>query len=406
MVKSSGRLTKGGRTRPVPSQSAPPEKRSRKRLTPDEKVEIVLERFGGFKDRGKPIEISKLAKERKRDPAVISRAIISAFCDGLVEVRKIPDLPVEPQRMSNLEAAMSEKFPQLLSAIVIDAEGTSDYVHQLLGKAMAKLIAFGTVFRDDDVICVGSGRGVYYALEPLGGLPPLRAKGVTLMSLTGTAYPRFHDKTAHLRLDADFNTNLFARAFADEVTMRLTSHRIAYEDPKLLISLKRTSCLGPDRWKSISPAHALVGVGVLSSGHRFYDACTDPVDNTEGMLAPIHAALTELIHLLERDKEILRDFCPVADIAHHLFYVPLPKEVDAKIPMETKEAIQRLIAKINDQLFTVTEEQLKTIKTIMLVAGTKRKALAIKELLLNESYNIRFLCTDRAAADEILRSRG
>jgi len=43
------------------------------------------------------------------------------------------------------------------------------------------------------------------------------------------------------------------------------------------------------------------------------------------------------------------------------------------------------------------------VENIILIAGTTSKALAIRELLIRERFNIRFLCTDKLTAAEILK---
>ena len=67
--------------------------RERRAFTPELIADIALKRFSGLKD-GAPTPISKLAKEYSRDRTVISRAIVRAFREGLVEVRKV-DGPIQ-----------------------------------------------------------------------------------------------------------------------------------------------------------------------------------------------------------------------------------------------------------------------------------------------------------------------
>lgn len=59
-----------------------------------------------------------------------------------------------------------------------------DGVHRILGEATARLLSTGPLFRDGDVIGLGSGRGVYYTVDALTRLPALRVSDVTLVSLT------------------------------------------------------------------------------------------------------------------------------------------------------------------------------------------------------------------------------
>src|SRR5216684_2882360 len=121
---------------------------SRIKLEDEDKIEIALRRFAGYSESGKPIDIATLAKQYKRDPAVISRAILSAFREGLIEIRKVSRRPQESHRVLDLAQQLLEASTQLVSAIVIDAaaneagddnSGIDDRVHQQLGQAMARL---------------------------------------------------------------------------------------------------------------------------------------------------------------------------------------------------------------------------------------------------------------------------
>ena len=69
------------------------------------------------------------------------------------------------------------------------------------------------------------------------------------------------------------------------------------------------------------------------------------------------------------------------------------------------EGVQHLIDKINSRMLNVTAAQLESINNIIVVAGTSRKALAIRELLEHSQYNIRYLCTDSIAARKILEAQ-
>jgi DNA-binding transcriptional regulator LsrR (DeoR family) len=55
-------------------------------------------------------------------------------------------------------------------------------------------------------------------------------------------------------------------------------------------------------------------------------------------------------------------------------------------------------------LLTVTTAQLREVKTIILVAGGRRKAMAIHHLLAKEELNIRYLCTDEETAKTLIDS--
>src|SRR5438132_312890 len=74
----------------------------RRPLTAALKASIAVDRFKGLSDGGTPTPIKQLAEGYGRDPAVISRAIASAFQERLVEVLRI-DIPEEPLPCQDLE---------------------------------------------------------------------------------------------------------------------------------------------------------------------------------------------------------------------------------------------------------------------------------------------------------------
>jgi len=160
--------------------------------------------------------------------------------------------------------------------------------------------------------------------------------------------------------------------------------------------------LDRDTWKTTVPNLAVVGVGVFSQGHRFYQEVTAASNLREKRLAPILGDLRELKNKMEQavDKSQAERYVPVADVCNRLFYVKPPPDVS--INLEREKQIKALIDRINDKLLCTSEEQLKDIKQLMLVAGTLKKAQAIKQLLEEGKYNIRIICVDEEAAEAIL----
>ena len=384
-------------------------KKSRQRrrpMTDAEKIQLVMERFGGVKTGKRPTALSELAVKYGRDEAVISKAVASAFREGLVEIR---ERPADPPRLESIEKKLTDYF-DLLEAIVVEDQGPTsdegqskslnrnDAIHATLGRAMARVIAGGFVFRDGDVVGVGSGRGVYYTVDSLRQLPRLRAKNVVLGSLTGAVHARDHAQRINLTLDADTHVALLGPCFTQSVTLHLASHPIIFP------GVRKTIWFSDQHWHDEPPTHALIGVGVLAPGHRFFEDAGINTQHREPILAPIQSDLESLVKLcgdVERSKGVdSRIYCPVADIANCLFYVQPPP--GANIKNDTQREIERLVGKINDQLLNVNRQQLQQVGQIMLVAGTPKKAVAIRRLLDDDRYNIRFLCTDRDTAEQIL----
>ena len=138
----------------------------------------------------------------------------------------------------------------------------------------------------------------------------------------------------------------------------------------------------------------------MSAGHRFYDEIT--AGQPEPILVPLHAQFSELIDCCRKANPGRNpSYCPVADLSNNLFYVRPPGGMT--VPAGVEDRIHELISDINPRLLNVPESTLKETGTLLLVAGTRQKALAIRELLTSDSYRIRFLCTDRSAAETILK---
>jgi hypothetical protein len=93
-------------------------------------------------------------------------------------------------------------------------------------------------------------------------------------------------------------------------------------------------------------------------------------------------------------------YVPVADVCNRLFYVNPPAGIS--ISAEKQKQIKALIQNINEKLLCPSEEGLSDIKQLMLVAGTLKKAQAIKQLLEEDKYKIRIICVDQEAAEAIL----
>ena len=94
-------------------------------------------------------------------------------------------------------------------------------------------------------------------------------------------------------------------------------------------------------------------------------------------------------------------YCPVADIANHLLYIP-----SSRIPESARANIKNYIKEINRRLIAFDDLQISKTP-IMLVAGTLEKADAIHHLLTSRnSFTVKGLCTDAATADAILKLHG
>ena len=375
-------------------------------LTADDKIRITVERFAPMIQGHKPEAVRLLAKRYKRDAAQITKAIQAAFREGLVELA-VAD-PSEPgKHVEDLEDALYQKYKGTLRrAIVVRSQprapdenhpALDDMVHRELGRAMAGHISSGAVFRDGDWIGLGSGRGVYYTVEALMQFPRLRILNVTLLSLTGAVHARDHAQLLNTRLDADIHLGLFGMSFESGAVLRAQS--IDYP-----IAITEGSSGGIIGAEELGKARVLVGVGVLAPGHRFYDYChqrgtQSPADAN---LAPIQVPLGKLVSICDEIQKTFPFYFPVGDICNALFCVKAPGGVN--IPPLLMKKLLEAIAEVNRHLRNVRTAELRNVSEIVLVAGTTKKAAAIRQLL-DEGYPIRQLCTDSAAAEEILNPK-
>ena len=380
------------------------DRRSRRRISNEDAVAITLAKFRSHPPRS----LDDLAEEFDREPAVISRTITRAFRDGLVEVMPAR-YSVPPPRKESLERRLLERYEGLSGCIVLDSQepttpADDDRLHDYLGGAMAALIASGTVFRDKDVIGLGSGRGVYHTVRNLGAHAPLKAR-VTLCSLTGQVHPRDHSEQVNVLMDADIHLGMLGVCFKDQVTLHPISHAIVCGTADEARRVLNQSRLSEAAWKAGLPTHALVGVGVLAEGHRFYRHVKTGASARSHLLRSIEGPLEQLVKICDIISGAGTPFyCPVADIANRLFFVPPPDGVRlpsglGKDTLERK--VKSLIDDINSRLVTVRGAQLHQIAHIMLVAGSRRKAGAVRQLLLDQ-YPLRFVCVDQQLATELL----
>lgn len=398
-------------------------RKPKQRLSDEERIQFALERYAPLRKGERRKDIKLIATKYSRQPAVVQKAIQAAFARGLVDIVQVK-FP-SPTRLPEYEEKLLENFPKLHRAIVVEVLPASsssqderalfgDKVHEQLGKAVAEIISSNTVIDDNDVIGIGSGRGVFYVLQALRSLEKLRARNVTAISLTGDVYARSHaywrqstsagPQSTTCQLDADDHLSILSSSFLGPLNPGPLSRSIAWEHGEVIKMVKKT-VLDQDEWEKHIPDIGLVGVGVLSEGHRFYQEAKSPPGQHNQPLKPILSDLQVLSHRIEELSRYssISTYVPVADICNRLFYVRPPTGV--RISKEQETQIVALIEGINDKLLTATDVQLSQIRRLILVAGTQKKALAIKQLLEEDKFNIRIVCMDQSAAEEILKAR-
>jgi DNA-binding transcriptional regulator LsrR (DeoR family) len=378
--------------------------KKRRPIQSQEKAEIAVERFAGYRKEGKPTSITALATKYDRAPAVIVRSIKSALQDGLVEIRRTAGAG-SPALHEGLAEKLKSAFPNLRRVLVVQPiprrpaskDPIDDPLNIDLGKAIAKMLA-QTEMIDDEAWAIGSGRACWRSLAALRDLDPkLRAK-THLVSLTGNFFNR-PDTTMGFWLSADHNAALFASCFDDSVRpyvrQELIMAPLVYAEAAAMENARKTTALADDCWKELHVKKGLIGVGEsLTPGHKFFDS-------SSGDLKPVHADMTILRNVC--DKLVSRfssQWVPVCDTSNRLIWVPAPKDLPEPDPEIVKE-IRPLLKSINSKLLSVTNKQLKSVPTLILVAGSVQKAPAIYEWI--QRYKVRYLCTDIDAAQRLLK---
>ena len=325
---------------------------TRRPMTDEERVRIALARFDGMNETGTLHPIKQLKEEFRRDPAVISKAISAAFRERLVEVRVVDRRVVQPKRNPSVEQRLVSRFPCLHASIVVDcgdqppadldsrpALRRNDEIHARVGRAMAHSIAAGPLIRDGDIIGLGGGRGVNYAVNSPFHFPALRANGVTVVSLTGSNYARLHGGNPNVRLDADTNVSLFGPQFANEVTMRFMSYPIVAEPDDATEIVKRRIAVNGATSSPGRITAALVGTGVFAIGHRFFQETKVREKERDHNLAPIFDLLKQLAEACRPRTTPI--YSPVADMANRLFYVHPPRSL--AIPSREEQNIRDIL---------------------------------------------------------------
>ncbi len=379
-----------------------------------------MDRFAPLKTTGQLARIDPdLTGKYGRSAAVISRIIPETIREGSVEVIVQEARIRPPVRNRALENDLKRHFNQLQDVRVIETPPLDpsldakergrldDELHEALGQVAAEFIAGQKfLFSNGDSVGVGSGRGVSYTITALRRFPHLRVS-VTLVGLTGAVNARDHAGRTNVNFDADSNLGQLAPCFEQRVKLEQISHPMAFgSDRDLRRAWERTPLYGKN-WTTLCPTSALVGVGVLGPGNRFYEEVKKEPRNRTRLVEPIIELLEQLV---ARSEEIQAKYSPtwfpVVDVCNRLHYLPPPETIDVSGEMRVAE-LEALVQKTNRRLLTITDEQLQEIPNILLIAGTERKASAVQSLLAKgrgqtPRYNISFLATDARTAMSLL----
>jgi DNA-binding transcriptional regulator LsrR (DeoR family) len=378
------------------------EKRRRLSIDDDLKVQLAIERFSG-----NIVDVRDLAKRHGRAEAVVSRAITSAFREGLVEVKRVRRF--EFHRNAPLERAFQSRFRNLRNALIVDVKGQGlDFLHEHLGHALARFV-FDGLLRDNEKLLLGAGRCVFHMADFLCKVPTkLRTAGVTIVSVCGDSYP-YHEVTRNICLDADANVSCMSQAFDPPTLVGLTSHHVfdAQENTQWRRRYYNEFWVTP-------PTIGILGVGMLDSEHQLA-LLTDP-ERRKGfpptnITDELRARIQDLLFLTKNavSGEMPSRQHVVAELGMHLFVVPGSERTQHRAELAQ---LQELVDAINAELFSPTIEQLAAVQSIVLVGGGVGKSRALRLLLDNGStwhslnagraLPIHVVCMDSDTAKQVL----
>jgi hypothetical protein len=280
----------------------------------------------------------------------------------------------------------------------------SNRVHSILANAMAAyVLGFA---RDGDHAGFGGGRGPLDTCEVVQRSMDIHARHperipqwteMRLTSLTGrlgaTRWPEEGEAEgdgpdSQGRADADDSVLAFAGACASP-TIEQVNSAIAMpeeEDRDTFIN-RRARHLDLSRWKDeLVPDWCLIGVGAAAVGHRLMR------DNDR--LRPVQDEVQRIRNIL---KEYDETASPVGDVCNRLFVVE--RIVEEKHRDELSEAVR----KVNERWVCVTEEHLRLVERVLIVAGGVEKAGALVHVLRESLAGKKVvLVTDTECAGKML----
>ena len=341
-------------------------------LGPRERAKLAAEMFEPLKKGEAPLSFAALSKKSKAVTGVTltskqcRRIVMEVFKSREVALRRVsrpPQHVIDRGLGQELETRLRARFPDQALPNIVVIRGKSDETpreaHAQVGVELAKLLGQKSVWRDNDVIGVGSGRAVWYALDAWRQRERLDRNGISVMSLTGSVFlagAAMHDDEESdaglaLSLDADSFTPLVAERFTGQVSNYPMQCHFAFTSEAMRNAHIKSR--GFKRFlndhelarRDPSSIHLLIGIGIFYRNHRLYDEVTAPLAKGEvyrpgrrirasrkGVqkdepLAPIADLLTALANKVDRIVEAYPTYFPVADICNRLFVVEPPEEV-------------------------------------------------------------------------------
>jgi DNA-binding transcriptional regulator LsrR (DeoR family) len=368
-------------------------------LTDDQRIDFAIAKHTPKSD-GRLPSFDELEEIFHVKANTISRAVNIAFARRLVEIRPVKRKLHKAVRNRSLEGDLRKRL-NVTEAIVVDVheKTQTDEIHARLGQAMARSLCDGQVIDPDERVGIGSGRAIYETAQAVS-VWKLHRPGVKLLSLSGLAYG--HEPVERRVLDPDRNLAALAQGFEVAPVLMTIPQPLVFDDEQEMNSTREETHLSHSKWQTLRPGVALLGLGVLAPGHRFFDAV-----KKDQVPPPLHAIETELRFLVDWSENVIAETAPVAyspvgDICNRLFLVPPPPGVP-KAVKDWKHA-KLNVDRINRRMLSVEWEQLLEVPKVVLLAGSEIKAPAILDVLTRKPprLKVRSLCTDSVTAEFLI----
>lgn len=369
------------------------------------------------------IDGKTLEKVRRRlglsHQSQVTRLVQYARENGFITVQR-PQI-TSYTRDQELEAELAKAFG-LRIAMVVDlteqwVENTekednfvrSDRIHDLLGHALSLDLGSTLSLNPPESIGLGGGRGTYSCARALNQTPR-RLADTKLYALSGamSTLPWDTQVADYQLLDARDVTQLMASALGvwDQQNIHRMNVPLAFRDEADKKTLLKYTAL-PD----FKPKMALIGIGALTSGHRFVK---------HEVVPELEAISTILGELIECSDVLMAElkYCPVGELCNNLFYI-LPEKDLSKDLKKYETTLKKKILEINARTLKIDLEQLMDVDNLIAVAGGKDKYHAIYAVLSNKiwyrpdvpknkpakkTHFIDVLCTDSFTANKLLKT--
>ena len=259
------------------------------------------------------------------------------------------------------------------------------------------------------VVAIGPGRGPYQWASAVWRQPPAR-RGLRIISLSGRVLATYWNFRP---LDADDAAIRLHQAFDHETSTRYRLVGLpTLAEEQDVFSLRECPFKADGTWNDRvgTPQFAVIGAGALgkNSGHRVAQAVPEHGPQIERYIEGGRELMTKASELgLE----------PLGDLVNRVFAtLPFPSRLNAESNedlgklTEAYKTIGEDIAEFNQHLVTANWDHLRSIPTLVVIAGGKYKHNTLWTVLLSGLFSedtllVKEICTDLETAEVLLNAK-